>query len=232
MGAARSAAKDESPAWGAFVDALVGAGTEGAMALLPGVSKIPRVTRSVGEVAAKVRGARAGEASVAPRIDKTIDLIKSRLPTKPFLNVPALDKTKLLTLDEAAKALKAKGLTDEQFQIARAQLVHALNTAEREAVKQGVRAPGQAAPTAPYAGSIFGKFAPKEHFRYQPTGGEKFAEGLVRGTESPSLRALADTLATEDVGGPRGNLPIGGAALLGAGSGLVGLAKHLINVPR
>lgn len=218
IGAARSASKGENPLWGGFIDALVGAGTEGLMALLPGMAKIPGVTRSVGEMAGKVRSTRAGEASVAPRIDKAIELIKDRLPKGAWLNVPALS-AKRMTLEEAAAALKNPKLVDEQFQLARAQLVHQLNEADRTLLKQGVKPL-----TKPFSGSIFGQFAPKEHFRYRPTGAEKMAAGIVKGTESPALRSLADVATTEDVGGPSGVLPVGAAAVLGAPGSLRGMA--------
>lgn len=219
-GGIRSASKGENPLWGAFVDALVTGASEGLMALVPGLAKVPKVTRSLGEMAEKVRSTRAGEASVAPRIGKAVDLIRKQLPTKPFLNVPALDKTKLLTLDEAAKALQAKGLTGEQFQIARAQLVHALNEAEKTGAAQGVRLAGQPAPTKPYAGSIFGKFAPKEHYIYRPTGAEQVAEDVVGGLASSAGRSLADIAANTDVGGESGNMPLGAVPILKGLSGL------------
>jgi hypothetical protein len=231
-GAVKSGAKGENPLWGAFVDALTTGATEGLLSLIPGLAKIPKVTRSLGEMAEKVRSTRGGEASVAPRIDKAIDLVRSRLPSKPFLNVPALDKTKLLTLDEAAALLKAKGLTGEQFQLARAQLVHALNAAEAGAVKAGVRATGQSAPVKPYAGSIFGKFSPQEHFTYRPSGPERAAESIVGGIESPAVRSAIDAATTTDVGGPRSNLPIGTAALGAAGSSFGDIAKTIMRFGR
>jgi hypothetical protein len=217
-GAIKSAAKGENPLWGSFVDALVTGATEALLALIPGAARIPKLTRSVGEMAEKVRSTRAGEASVAPRVQEAIDLVKSKLPKGAWLNIPALDSTKKLTLDEATRLMKAPGLRDEQFQIAREQFKNELNRLDITRVTG----------PKPYAGSIFGKFAPKEHFQYRPTVAERVAEQVVKGTESPALRGLADTLTTTDVGGPGGTLPIGAIAPLAGWENLKGLAGRLM----
>jgi hypothetical protein len=167
IGGAESASKGQSPFWGFFVDALTGGATEGFLKVLPSVMKVPKVTRSVGEMAEKVRSTKAGEASVAPRIDEALALVKDKLPKGAWLNIPALDKTKRLTLEEAGKMLKAPGLQDEQFQIARAQLKNEMNRLDI------TRLTGP----KPYAGQIFGKYAPKEHYTYRPSTAEGMASG-------------------------------------------------------
>src|SRR3990167_4047615 len=103
LGAARAALAGEDATWGGIVDALVAAGTEGGMGVLPPLG-LPRMfgVPSLADLAEKMRSTKAGlrHATEAPM--QAFDMLRARLPKGKWLNVPTLAKAAPRTTREAA----------------------------------------------------------------------------------------------------------------------------------
>lgn len=208
IGAAKAGSRGESPGWAFAIDTLLGLGAEGAAKIAPYFMKIPRWTRSVGEMSDKVAGEAAKSAAFRPEMKAAADAVKQQvknLPREPFLNVPILDKANPITLEEAMYGLnKLKGTA--QFGVARDQLIRALDA------------------FAPDAGNLFGRMTTgaAAYVPYRPTGAERMARDVVGGLNTPTFRSLAESA----INSPEGKA---GAAETGiaAGSGLSGLAHRI-----
>lgn len=208
VGGAKAASEGKGAggiAWDAVVDTLVGGASEGAASLATHL-KVPFTgMRSLAEAGEKVPGAKKGFEGAGKALEKARDLIASRLPKTASLNVPALSNSPM-TLQEAVKSLQ--GLKGEQYQIARQQLVHALNENDKQMIARGVKPL-----TKPFSGQIFGKFSPKERFQYRGTAGERAATNVLEFSRSPAARAALESEATPEVAPdiPRAMVPVLGA---------------------
>lgn len=205
-------------AWDAVVDTLLGGASEGAAGLATRL-KIPFTGMpSLKEAGEKVPRAAAGYAGAGKAIDKASDMIAARLPKGAWLNLPAIDSSKRLTLDEAVKALKE--MKGAEYEVARKQLIYQLNAADQAMVKGGVKPL-----TKPYSGQIFGQVSPKERFTYRGTPGERAATKALDLSRNPMGRAALDAEATDESvvpGVPNALLPILGLE----GSTFGELARH------
>ena len=214
-GAGRRMAEGQTgmePVWGGLLDAIVAGLTEGVVSVTTGGGKIPLTNIKVG---LKEWGApsRAFEwATKAPR--KAIDMVASRLPKTPVLNIPSMS-AKPMTVDDAVAKL-AK-MTGAEYQIARAELASELSRLDIQkfiptASGQFVKGPG------PSAGSVFKKFTSPE--RFEPSGFANLAEGLREALSGPTGRSVADALATSPIAG----IPAGALGLAAIAPSLV---RHL-----
>ena len=210
IGAGKAASRGESPGWAFAIDTLLGLGAEGLAKVAPYFMKVPRWTRSVGEMSDKVAGEAVKSAAFRPEMQAAADAVKQQvknLPREPFLSVPILDKANPITLDEAMYGLnKLKGTA--QFGVARDQLIRALDA------------------FAPDAGNLFGRMTTNAaaYVPYKPTGAERMARDVVGTMNTPTARSLgqaATTGAVDQAGLERSDVPAA------ASSGLAAIAHQI-----
>jgi hypothetical protein len=207
IGAGKAASRGESPGWGFAIDALLGLGAEGVAKVAPYFMKVPRWTRSVGEMSDVVKGEAAKSAAFRPEMTAAANAVRQQvknLPREPFLSVPALDKASPMTFDEVMAGLnRLKGTP--QFGVARDQAIRALDA------------------FAPDAGNLFGRMTGNAA-AYVPrpiSGAERMARDVVGTLDTPTLRSIAQS-AVNSPEGKQGVAETGEAV----GSGLSGMARR------
>ena len=205
LGAARAALAGEDATWGGIVDALVAAGTEGAMGLLPHL-RLPRMfgVPSLADLAEKMRSTKAGLQYATERLEAALDVVRARLPKGKWLNVPSLSATPLSVQDAVNKLKQATGTV---YQQARAEVAHEMGRLDVQRVT-GPR---------PLAGAVFKAQTSPERYVYPGTAAERVAEHVVPYFRAPAVRAAADVAATEEVAP---GVPAGAVVPVVAGSEL------------
>lgn len=195
-------------------------------------AKVPKLTRSLSDIAEQVTGRRGAFDKAGQSVAEAFDSIKPRIdallkqnglpPNARWLNVPALANQRM-TLDEARRAFaNAEGTT---FDAARAQIHRELSNLDRTVMK----ATGQ----NPYTSIDFGKRAAKERFTPPVSSGERKAEGAYKALESPVTRAVGDRAVGQDEPVLGTGLPSGLAVPMGVeeavgGQTLGNLARRII----
>lgn len=178
-GGARGLAKGETLAgamWDAMIDVALSVGTEGTLGLVRklGLDKLGVKTRAFEFL------------KEAPQ--KALDHIMPRIQHVKRVLIPSIDPAKKLTWQEAIDALQ--DLRGQQWKQARDEIAHQMKAFDAQTVK-------------PTAGSVFKGMAKtrKDIGLVDPPTYSRVAQRAGEWLSEPVVRAPADVLATEDVGG-------------------------------
>lgn len=207
LGAAEADARGDSPTLGALFGAATAGLAEGVASKVASGIKLPLVGKLEGltERGAPARAYKYGTEALG----KVVDAIKSRLPGSTKLSVPSLGSTPV-TLEQAVT--KLKGLTKEEYEITRREIMSELDRLDAARVVGGVTPRGTwgpVKPPRPYAGQQFGKQT--TDIRVPPSMGAAGSEAARTALTSNEGRAVADALAAQQT---EAGLPLGALAAM------------------
>jgi hypothetical protein len=173
--------------WDALVDIALSVGTEGTLSLVKtlGLDRLGRAARGFDFL------------KDAPQ--KALDYVLPRIQHVKRVLIPSIDPAKKLTWQEAIDRLG--DLRGQEWKIAREEIKSQMNAFDKQAVK-------------PAAGTVFKSMAKtrRDTPLLDPSRFSRIAQEIGEASATPGVRATADVLATEDVGGvPAG--AVGGLAL-------------------
>src|SRR5438132_2241352 len=184
LGGAEGLAKGEGlsgAGWDAMIDIALSVGTEGTLSLVKtlGLDRLGRAARGFDFL------------KDAPQ--KALDYIMPRIQHAKRVLIPSIDPAKRLTWQEAIDELAT--LRGQQWKVAREEIKSQMNTWDKQQIKPG-------------AGTVFKSMAKtrKDTPLLEPSRFSRIAQEVGEASAAPGVRATADVLATEDVGGVPGGV--------------------------
>lgn len=173
LAAAKEIGKTGGVGWETVIDAAIEGGTEA-------------VGATIGKYVKDAGKAARGFKAATEKPQKALDYVKSRLMNVKAI-IPSIDPAKKLTWDEMIERLK--GLTGEQYRVARAEIANVMNGFDRQALK-------------PRAGQVFKDMTKPK--RFPASSFSELAESTRKG--ATGTQAIADTAATtrDEQGVPAG----------------------------